>query len=437
MKKINLANSKIVKDSFLSIISKGYAMVLFLLTDIVLARLLGIDEYAEWNFFYSLADMIFPIVWFGINVASRVYVARCNNEKEMRIGVQGTTILRIGVSAILALIYAGISIKLPYYIGYPNKYDHLKLMIQLNIIYIFINSIAEFYKDLNIALRNFKNILAISILEFTGYLCFSVLFLLNVEKSAVNVEIAYMCATVAIVVLEIAQFRRLYSVEEFRENRIEILNVVKLVFKDAFPFLLISCGTLILVEMDSFMIGLMKDSEEIATYSIAKKFCSKATHINIAICASTMPIFAKLSYINVDEMKQKFKKIMSVNLGFTTMVGLVFWLIVPPLIPLFYGKEYSNAGIVLIALIPYYVFNGVSKFLASFLDYQRLTKRRGLFYLSAVVLNLVFNLLLIPRQGAFGAALASSLSMIPYLLYMIIETGSVFKKFGEKANEKK
>lgn len=435
MKKINVMKSKIVKDSFLSIISKGYAMVLFLITDIVLARMLGIGEYAEWNFFYSLADMMFPIVWFGINVASRVYVARCNSEKEVRIGVQGTTVARIAISILLVIVYIGISIKLPYYIGYPDKYDHLKRMIELSIIYIFINSVAEFYKDLNIALRNFKNILLISIVEFTGYLVFSYLFLAYAGKTAVNVEVAYMCATISIIILEVFQVRKFYSIDRIRKNREEIMNVAKIVLRDALPFLLISCGTLILVEMDSFMIGLMKNSEEIATYSIAKKLCSKASHINIAVCASTMPIFAKLSQVNVEEMKQKFRKIMAVNVGFTMLVSLAFVVIVPQLIPLFYGKEYANAGVVLIALTPYYIFNGISKFLASFLDYQRLTKKRGMFYLLAVVLNLVFNLLLIPGMGAYGAAIASSLSMIPYLVYMIIKTGSVFKKFGEEANE--
>lgn len=436
MKKTEILKSKMVKDSILSIVSKGYAMVLFLVTDIVLARMLGITEYAEWNFFYSFADMIFPIVWFGINVASRVYVARCNTEKEIRIGIHGTTIARIGLSAVLVLVYAIISIKLPYYLGYPDKYGHLKSMIELSIVYIFINSVAEFYKDLNIALRNFKNILSISVLEFTAYFGFSCFFLKYLGNTAVQVEWAYICATIAIIVLELVQFRKFYSIKEAKENWNEIVIATKQVLKDALPFLLISCGTLILVEMDSFMIGLMKDGEEIATYSIAKKFCSKASHINIAICASTMPIFAKLSFANVQSMKQRFRKIMAVNLAFTTLVSFMFIVVVPQLIPLFYGKEYANAGIVLIALTPYYIFNGISKFLASFLDYQRLTKKRGMFYLLAVVLNLVFNLMMIPKMGAYGAAIASSLSMVPYLIYMVLKTGKVFKKFGEKANDK-
>mgnify|MGYP003311889823 CR=1 FL=1 len=105
--------------------------------------------------------------------------------------------------------------------------------------------------------------------------------------------------------------------------------MVKIIIKDAFPFLLISCGTLILVEMDSFMLGLLQSSEEVAAYSIAKKFCSKASHINIAICTSTMPIFANLKSSNVDSLSDKFKKIMSTNIVLTFGVSALFVFVVP------------------------------------------------------------------------------------------------------------
>ena len=59
-----------LKDTLLtniiwSFVAKLFAMVFYFLADIFYARFLGVNNYAEWVFFFSIANMAFCVGWFG------------------------------------------------------------------------------------------------------------------------------------------------------------------------------------------------------------------------------------------------------------------------------------------------------------------------------------------------------------------------------------
>ena len=61
-KQINILN-----DTILSLGSKAVGMILFMATDIMIARFLSTESYDEWSFFYAIITMCYWLVWFGIN----------------------------------------------------------------------------------------------------------------------------------------------------------------------------------------------------------------------------------------------------------------------------------------------------------------------------------------------------------------------------------
>lgn len=66
-KQINILN-----DTILSLGSKAVGMILFMATDIMIARFLSTESYDEWSFFYAIITMCYWLVWFGINESVRV-----------------------------------------------------------------------------------------------------------------------------------------------------------------------------------------------------------------------------------------------------------------------------------------------------------------------------------------------------------------------------
>lgn len=427
-----MAEKKVMKDTGLSIASKAVAMVLFMITDILTARLLSVGEYGEWAYFYSLITMLFWTAWFGINTSMKVHVARyAYDRKKQNSYLAASMILRMTISIIFSFLLYVFAFPLAGLAGYPDKYPNLAVLLRLGSLLLFFNSWVEFFKELFIGVAKFKNMLFIALVEFGGNLLFG-LFLLWKFKTVISLETGYIISLAVLFV-----FSSFLFWQYFRENRelqsfSELQRYLKEIFIYAIPILFISIGSLILLELDTFMIGIFHSSEEVAVYAVAKKLCTKATHVNVAVCNATMTVFAIITKENLKDRKERFKKVMYLNTAIVAAVSLAFLAAGPFAIRLLYGAEYAQSGIVLYTLVPYYIFYAVSLFLAAFLDFQKRAKRRSLYYLSMIVLNILFNMLWIPKYGAAGAAAGTGFSMVPYFILIILETRSVFRSYDRQ-----
>ncbi len=96
-------------------------------------------------------------------------------------------------------------------------------------------------------------------------------------------------------------------------------------------------------------------------------------------------------------------------------------------IQIIYGTQYTDAGRILIFLIPYYFLFCVSSLYANFLDFMGHAKQRSLWFLSVIAINYIFNYLLIPKYAGIGAALATTISIVPYTIYCIYDVAHLFK----------
>lgn len=125
--------------------------------------------------------------------------------------------------------------------------------------------------------------------------------------------------------------------------------------------------------------------------------------------------------------KNKFKKVSLFNNAVSIFICLCFALFGGIAIRLIYGKEYIDAGNVLYLLIPYYFLSCMASFYANFLDFMGYAKMRALWYISVIVINLTLNYLLIPKYGAVGAAIATIVSILPYVSYCVYAVKKIFQ----------
>lgn len=426
IKKIRI--DEMFKNTILSLTSKGISMILYMLTDIIIVRLLSISEYGEWSFFFSLISMFYWITWFGINTSTRVFVAKHTSNKKIRnTFIRAALAVRLITSTIISLIFLLNSSLLANCFGYPDKYPNLNRLLLIGCILMFFNSMLEFFKELNIGLINFINICYLSLIEYGGYLVFGVAGVV-LWKNNFGLEIGYIftsCLTASVgFIFMVKYFRKSY---EYDKNIIKIC--MKEVFTYALPIMVSSIGTMILTEMDTFMLGLLTNSEQIAIYSVAKKLCSKATHVNLAISASTMTAFVILNKANIKSKVNEFKKIMLINAFISIGIALVFIVFGDIIINILYSSKYKHSVYILYILTPYYVLSSFAKFFETFLDYQKKAKIRGIFCIITVVVNLILNYYLIPLFGAKGAAIATVISMLPYSVFLVISTITVFRQY--------
>lgn len=67
-------------------------------------------------------------------------------------------------------------------------------------------------------------------------------------------------------------------------------------------------------------------------------------------------------------------------------------------------------------------------FANSFLDYQGAAKKRAFNFSISILCDVLLNLYLIPRYGAIGAAVATTVSYIPYLVLNMLEVRRLFNR---------
>lgn len=112
-------------------------------------------------------------------------------------------------------------------------------------------------------------------------------------------------------------------------------------------------------------------------------------------------------------------------IGIFILAGSWFFL------PLIYGPDYVGSVKPMMILVPFMIFFSYSVFQSAFLDYQGKAKKRAFNLSFSMVLNILFNLALIPKYGATGAAIATSISFMPYTILNFFEVRRTFERIKQ------
>jgi len=152
-------------------------------------------------------------------------------------------------------------------------------------------------------------------------------------------------------------------------------------------------------------------------YSVAYKITFAFQFIPLALVAALYPAFSHFAKSDKDQLRRIFNKGFN-YLGFIALpLSLGIIALAPEIIIKVYTTEFSSAILPLQLLVASMVFLFMNFALSSMLnatDRQAInTRNLGL----AMVLNVILNIILIPKIGIVGAALASSISTL--LLFSI------------------
>ncbi len=416
-----------LKDTLLtniiwSFVAKLFAMVFYFLADIFYARFLGVNNYAEWVFFFSIANMAFCVGWFGINISSKVHIAK-SDEREKCFGA--SVVVRGFISGVILIIILLLASLIAEKTGYPQPYKNLKWLMLIMGWMVFFNSFTEFFKQFYIGIQEYKKLCVVTFIEHFSYCFFSIVFLL-LYQNPISIALGYCVAGVVLIVCNFSILFRKYNKNLVSEG-IRNCNLQGKILKYAMPLVLTSLGGLVLMEMDTFMLGLFCSKEQVSVYSIAKQLVSKATNVNMAIWTGTVASLAMITKENFVEKRNKFQKVKRLNNTVSATICICFAFFGGIVIKYLYGNQYYQASRILLLLIPYYFLYGISSLYANFLDFMGHARIRALWFISVIVINFSLNYLLIPLCGATGAAIATITSIIPYTIYCIYDVWKIFK----------
>ena len=184
-------------------------------------------------------------------------------------------------------------------------------------------------------------------------------------------------------------------------------NTAKVLLADSWPLILSGLVIMIYMRIDQVMIKEMLDSEAVGNYAVAVRLSEAWYFIPIAIANSLFPAILSARKISKQLYYKRLQQFYDLMVLISVSIALPMTFLSSWLISILYGEAYSSAGSVLSIHIwaGVFVFLGVASGKWFLAENMQLYLFLRTFY--GMVINIILNLILIPKYGLAGAAIAT------------------------------
>ena len=166
----------------------------------------------------------------------------------------------------------------------------------------------------------------------------------------------------------------------------------------------------IYTKIDQVMIGTMLNNAEVGIYSVAVTLSSAWLFVPTIFSNTFMPYFVNLKNTDYNLYRERLIQLYSLMFWLSTVMGIMVLLFGKWGIKILYGDAYSNAYLPLVLMIWNGIFISQAVARGIWLISENLQRYRLYNNLFAVTLNVIANILLIPKYGINGAAVATLLT---------------------------
>ncbi len=195
----------------------------------------------------------------------------------------------------------------------------------------------------------------------------------------------------------------------------------------SFPMFLTSVIFVVIYQSDTLMLGAFRTEAEVGVYTIALKLAVLTNFILISVNSTAAPKFSQI-YHNGDLEELKVVAQASTRIAFWVIMPIIlFSLVFGRQILGLFGQEFRVGYSVLVILLVGQFVNVAAGAVGLFLDMTGHEKVFRNIVIFAGALNIVLNLILIPRYHLNGAAVASMLSIITW---NVMASRYIKKEFG-------
>lgn len=178
------------------------------------------------------------------------------------------------------------------------------------------------------------------------------------------------------------------------------------------PMLMTSAFVFVIGETGTIMVGIYRAASEVGYYSAAVKLAMLTTFVLQAINSMAAPKFSELYHQNkMDELFHIAKKSTKMIFWVTTPILLCLVILGKPILTLLFGVKFLAAFEPLVFLAIGQFINAISGSTGIFMNMTGNHKAFRNIVAVAAVINIILNLMLIPRYGITGAAIAGMVSL--------------------------
>jgi O-antigen/teichoic acid export membrane protein len=385
-------------NSSITILRQILSLVIGLVTATFIARILGPEKQGQYTLAILLPMMLFTFFNSGVSISTVYFVGQKKySDSEVYHSNFFISILLSFVSILVGL----------FVVFYLSDFFFANLSIQLLLYTLLIIPIIFIQKNLQSFLHskeNFQKLNFVVILNQLGLLFFSLIFIWLFKLAVLGAILSFACTQLLMAVVSYFIIKKEYS--------------LGFSLKASFPFLkeslifglkghLSNILTFLSYRIDIFLIAYFLDDVRVGVYSIAVLLVERVWLIPQALSSV---LFARISNLKTDQEKTNFTAFASRNTLFITfIIGVGLAVISPWLINFLFGVDFKDSVSPFLYMIPGVVLFSLSKVLANDFTGRGFPEINSYVALVVALINVALNVILIPKIGLLGAALATSI----------------------------
>jgi Membrane protein involved in the export of O-antigen and teichoic acid len=413
-----------MKDIQWSFISLATASLSHLLLRVVLGRELGPDGLGIYTLVFTIYMFGMQFAAFGIGAALTKYVAEfsenmAKTREYISSGIIGSIItgLLMGVLLLLASdIIANNIFTIP---------EMTKLLKTTALCFPFIAMHKAAIGTLN-GFRNMKVYAFLNIVLNASVLFLSAILVLFLKMDVNGAVLGFVLPTIIIGLLSIVPIRSYLLRPDISLLQNDLL---KEIFHFGFYVVLGNSIGYIYTHIDSLMIGYYLNETEVGFYAISAIFIQGITLIPSAVQRVTSPMiarsYAKKEYDSIRHLlKSVTLKVFVISLIISLFLAIFGKKLIITIFEDVFLPAYLPMLILLIGYTIYSMFMSIGTFYSS-IGRVQLSYKIALF---SAILSIIMNVLLIPRFGIVGAAMATSISLIVLSITHLFVIKRILKK---------
>lgn len=195
------------------------------------------------------------------------------------------------------------------------------------------------------------------------------------------------------------------------------------ILKYILPITIAGIATTAILNIDSVMLGIWTDAEQVGLYASAQRILQFTFIIPSFFTAALFPTLSKVYSENQERFTLLAKKSMNFLFLIGTPIAFGGFILATPIMTTFFGNEYSSSGPAFAWLILGIFFIFPNLLLTTLSIVTEKQKRIALHTCITIVIAIILNIILIPQYGIIGAAIGTTIAQISLFIF----NGLLFK----------
>lgn len=375
----------------------------------IYTSILTTTQYGEIDIISTTQSLLFPLVTLGLSEAIFRYIM--NKEIDNKSILSNGIIITAGSYSVTVLII----LIMNCFIQWKNMFWMLGLLAA-SIIY---DILTNYLKAIQLSKKYVKIGLLFTFINLMGNILFLVVFKMGMEGYLIAYISAFLIPSGIVFVSE-----KLYKDVKFRYFDVQL---AKRMLHYGFPLIFTSLSWWIITSSDKYMIRFFLGSADVGVYSVASKL-----PLILQTFISIIQLVWQISTNQIhdeepEQLKSSFELFTKAfrEIGFVS--GSILIILTQPIMAFIARNEFYNGWIYAPFLIISIVFSFSTGMVSTL--YGAYEKNTGVLYsvLIGGVINIILNLLFIPRIGVMGATISTAVSRFVIAIYRLKDTEKLLK----------